>query len=71
MNSHIEKYISNAFSKLKITRDDKKIDDVNDVTLPLFKSKILNPINQIKQQKKRSDLNRIYKYLSKIEASNA
>ena len=71
MNSHIEKYISNAFSKLKITRDDKKIDDVNDVTLPLFKSKILNPINQIKQTKKRSDLNRIYKYLSKIEASNA
>ena len=71
MNSHIEKYISNAFSKLKITRDDKKIDDVNDVTLPLFKSKILNPINQIKQKKKRSDLNRIYKYLSKIEASNA
>ena len=71
MNSHIEKYISNAFSKLKITRDDKKIDDVNDVTLPLFKSKILNPINQIKQKKKRSDLNRIYKYLSKFEASNA
>ena len=71
MNSHIEKYISNAFSKLKITRDDKKIDDINDVTLPLFKSKILNPINQIKQKKKRSDLNRIYKYLSKIEASNA
>ena len=71
MNSHIEKYISNAFSKLKITRDDKKIDDVNDVTLPLFKSKILNPINQIKQKKKRSDLNRIYKYLSKTEASNA
>ena len=71
MNGLKEKYISNAFSKLKITRDDKKIDDVNDVTLPLFKSKILNPINQIKQKKKRSDLNRIYKYLSKIEASNA
>ena len=71
MNGQKEKYISNAFSKLKITRDNKKIDDVNDVTLPLFKSKILNPINQIKQKKKRSDLNRIYKYLSKTEASNA
>ena len=54
MSGHKEKYISNAFSKLKITRDNKKIDDVNDVTLPLFKSKILNPINQIKQKKKRS-----------------
>ena len=71
MNGHKEKYISNAFSKLKIIRDNKKIDDINDVTLPLFKSKILNPINQIKQKKKRSDLNRIYKYLSKTEASNA
>ena len=71
MNGLKEKYISKAFSKLKITRDDKKIDDINDVTLPLFKSKILNPINQIKQKKKRSDLNRIYKYLSKTEASNA
>ena len=71
MNGHKEKYISNAFSKLKIIRDNKKIDDINDVTLPLFKSKILNPINQIKQKKKRSDLNRIYKYLSKTKASNA
>ena len=33
MNGHIEKDISNAFSKLKIVRDDRKIDDVNDVTL--------------------------------------
>ena len=33
MNGHIEKGISNAFTKLKIVRDDRKIDDVNDVTL--------------------------------------
>ena len=71
MNGHIEKDISNAFDKLKITRDDRKTDDVNDVTLSLFKPKILNAIDQIKQKKKRPDLNTIYEYLSKTEASNA
>ena len=70
MNGHIEKDISNAFDKLKITRDDRKTDDVNDVTLSLFKPKILNAIDQIKQKKKRPDLNTIYEYLSKTEASN-
>ena len=71
MNGHIEKDISNAFDKLKITRDDRKTDDVNDVTLSLFKPKVLNAIDQIKQKKKRPDLNTIYEYLSKTEASNA
>ena len=71
MNGHIEKGISNAFNKLKITRDDRKIDDVNDVTLSLFKPKILNFIDQIKQKKKRPDINTIYEHLSKMEASNA
>ena len=71
MNGHIEKDISNAFDKLKITRDDRKTDDVNDVTLSLFKPKILNAVDQIKQKKKRPDLNTIYEYLSKTEASNA
>ena len=71
MNGHIEKDISNAFDKLKITRDDRKTDDVNDVTLSLFKPKILNAIDQIKRKKKRPDLNTIYEYLSKTEASNA
>ena len=71
MNGHIEKDISNAFDKLKITRDDRKTDDVNDVILSLFKPKILNAIDQIKQKKKRPDLNTIYEYLSKTEASNA
>ena len=28
MNGQIEKGISNAFNKLKVTRDDRKIDDV-------------------------------------------
>ena len=66
MNGHIEKGISNAFNKLKITRDDRKIDDVNDVTLSLFKPKILNFIYQIKQKKKRPDINTNYEHLSKM-----
>ena len=51
-NGDIEKDISNAFNKLKITRDEKKIDDVSDETLSLFKPKVLNAIDQIKQKKK-------------------
>ena len=70
INGHIEKDVSNAFNKLKITRDERKIDDVSDETLSLFKPKILNAIDQIKQKKKRPDLNTIYEYLSKTEASN-
>ena len=70
MNGHIEKDISNAFNKLEIARDERKIDDVSDETLSLFKPKILNAIDQIKQKKKRPDLNTIYEYLSKTEASN-
>ena len=38
--------------------------------MSLFKPKILNAIDQIKQKKKRPDLNIIYEYLSKTEASN-
>ena len=38
--------------------------------MSLSKPKILNAIDQIKQKKKRPDLNTIYEYLSKIEASN-
>ena len=59
MSGHIEKDISNAFNKLKTTRDDREIDDVNDETLSLFTPKLLNAINQIKQKKKRHDLNTI------------
>ena len=70
MNDHREKDISNAFDKVKITRDERKIDDVGEETLSLFKPKIFNAIDQIKQKKKRTDLNTIYEYLSKTEASN-
>ena len=66
MNFHTEKDISNAFNNLKIIRDERKIDDVSDETLSLFKPKILNATDQIKQKKKRPDLNTIYEYLSKI-----
>ena len=50
MNVHIKKDISNAFTKLKNLRDDRKVNDINDVTLSLFKLIILNAINQIKQR---------------------
>ena len=40
MNGHIEKDISNAFNKLKITRDDRKMDEVSDETLSVFKPKV-------------------------------
>ena len=56
--------------KFKITRDERKIDDVSDETLSLFKPKRLNAIGQIKQKKKNPDLNTIYEYLSKTGASN-
>ena len=39
MYGHIEKDISNAFNKLKITRDEREIDDVSDETLSLLKPK--------------------------------
>ena len=77
MNDHIELLkikilvTLNAFNKLKITRNDRKIDDVNDVKLPVFKSKTLNAIDQIKQKKKRPDLDTTYEYMSKTEAANA
>ena len=60
MTGHIEKDTSNAFNKLKITRDERKIDGVSDEILSLFKPKILKAIDQIKENKKRPDLNRIY-----------
>ena len=39
--------------------------------MSLFKSKILNVIDQIKQKKKSPDVNTIYEYVSQTEASNA
>ena len=39
--------------------------------MPLFKSKILNAFDQIKQKKKRPDINTIYEYVSKTEVYNA
>ena len=56
--------------KLKITRDERKIYDVSDETLSLFKPKRSNAIDQIKQKQKKTDLNIIYEYLSKTESSN-
>ena len=38
--------------------------------MSLFKPKILKAIDQIKQKKKRPDINAIYEYLNKTDASN-
>ena len=65
------KKMCSAFNNSKIRKDDRKIDDVNDETLSLFKLKILKAIDQIKQNKKRPNLNTIYEYLCKTKASNA
>ena len=65
------KKMCSAFNNSKIRKDDRKIDDVNDETLSLFKLKILKAIDQIKQNKKRPNLNTIYEYLCKTRASNA
>ena len=59
MNSRIEKGINNAFNKLKMTRDERKIDDVSDQTLSLFKLKNIKRYrpNKAKEKKTRSKYN--------------
>ena len=51
--------------------NDHMNDDANDETLSLLKTKILKAIYQIKQKKKKPDLNTSCKYLSKTKALNA
>ena len=61
-----EKEISTALKKLTITNDLEKTTEISS----LFKSKILCVIDQIKEKKKRPDIDSIYDYLSRTEASN-
>ena len=65
--------------KLKITRDERKIDDVSDETLSLFKPKRSNAIDQIKQKKKKNwskynlwipQENWIFKYWQTVDWNN-
>ena len=64
-----EKEISTALKKLTITNDLEKNRE-NTETLSSFKPKILRAIDRIKKKKKRPDIDSIYDYLSRTEASN-
>ena len=64
-----EKEISTALEKLSITNDLKKNGENIEIS-SLFKPKILCAIDRIKDKKKRPDMDSIYDYLSRTEASN-
>ena len=61
-----EKEISTALEKLTITNDLEKTTEISS----FFKPKILCAIDRIKEKKKRPDIDSIYDYLSRTEASN-
>ena len=65
----MEKEISTALEKLAITNELEKNGE-NTETSSLFKPKILCAIDRIKEKKKRPDIDSIYYYLSRTEASN-
>ena len=64
-----EKEISTALEKLTIANDLEK-NRKNTEKSSLFKPKILCAIDCIKEKKKRPDIDSIYDYLSRTEASN-
>ena len=61
--------ISTALEKLTITNDLEKNGKTTEIS-SLFKPKILYAIDRIKEKKKRPDIDSIYDYLSRMEASN-
>ena len=61
--------ISTALEKLTITNDLEKNGKTTEIS-SLFKPKILCAIDRIKEKKKRPDIDSIYDYLSRTEASN-
>ena len=64
-----EKEISTALEKLTITIDLQKKTGQSTETSSLFKPKVLCVIDRIKEKKKRPDIDSIYDYLFKTEAS--
>ena len=64
-----EKEISSALEKLTITNHLEKNGENTEIST-LFKPKILCAIDRIKEKKKRPDIDTIYDYLSRMEASN-
>ena len=61
-----EKEISTPLEKLMIPNDLEKNGE-NTETSSLVKPKILSAIDQIKEKKKRPDIDSIYDYLSRME----
>ena len=64
-----EKEISTALEKLTITNDLERNGENTEIST-LFKPKSLYAIDRIKEKKKRPDIDSIYDYLSRTEASN-
>ena len=64
----MEKEISTALEKLTITNDLEENRKTTEMS-SLFKPKILYAIDQIKEKKKRPDIDSIYDNLSRTEAS--
>ena len=61
--------ISTALEKLMITNDLEKNGKTTEIS-SLFKPKIFCAIDRIKEKKKHPDIDSIYDYLSRMEASN-
>ena len=61
--------ITDEFEKLSISPKEKQSDDAHSMFL-LFKPKVLNAINKIRESKKRPDNDSILDYIIKTEASN-
>ena len=66
-----EKDISIAFEKLAITSKDGDHCKTPTTIFSYFKSKILAAIDDIRQKKRRPDIDAIYEHIMKSEASNA
>ena len=64
------KEISTALEKLTITNDLEKNGKTNEISSSFFQPKILRAIDRIKEKKKRPDIDSIYDYLPRTEASN-
>ena len=61
--------ITDEFEKLSVSPEEKQSDDTRSMFL-LFKPKVLNAINNIRESKKRPDNDSILDYIIKTEASN-
>ena len=61
--------ITDKFEKLSISLEEKQSDAARSMFL-LFKPKILNVINKIRESKKHPDNDAILDYITKTEASN-